>query len=409
MNKLILLLAFPIILIAQEKKHEISWQSNYLFESNGLNKNFINSMLYGGHITSKMKSKWIDSGDKNNIINSEIRNGLSYNYNFNKQSIMFSFTDVNIVNTSFTDDLLRLSFEGNFNNQNKTLDFSNSNIRADRFQQYKIRYGSVINSININAGISYLAGNHHISYIIEQGSIHTGPFGTYLDVKYNMNAFVTDTSDFSFFKENGNGLAIDFSSDFRIQEYDIHLSIKDLGYIIWKTSSITLATDSTFNFEGVEVEDIFNFNDSVLEANNITEDIINTNNASFKSYIPANINLSVSGKTEYKYLKNYTVGVLAKWQPYSDNTPISFAKIIQGFKESNFSPLYYLQSIFNAKYYDVITNISNGGYSNDNNIGLALSKGKKNKLTIGTHHLEDIFAGNNAKALSLYFNIQIQF
>ncbi len=408
-KNIILLILFPFVLTAQENKHEITWQSNFLFESNALNKEFLNSMLYGGHITNEMKSRWIASSDKNNIINAEVSNGLSYTYHFNKQRIGFSFRDVNILNARFTDDLLRLGFEGNFHHQNKTLDFSNTNIRADRFQQYKIRYGTTINKVNINGGISYLAGNHHLSYIIEQGSLYTAPSGAYLNIEYNMNAFVTDTSNFSVFANNGNGLAMDFSADFSIQEYDIHLSLTDLGFIMSNTSSIILATDSTFNFQGIEVEDIFNFNDSVLEANNIIDDVLRTNTASFKSYIPATIHLSVSGRTEYKYLKTYTAGVIAKWQPYMDNEPLSFAKISQGLRESNFSPFYYINSIFNATNYDVIPSISYGGYINDTNIGLAFSKGKKHKFIIGTHHLEDILNNDQAKNVSLYFNIQLHF
>ena len=168
MKKIILLLFFPFVLIAQESKHEITWKSNFIFESNSLNKDFLNSMLYSGYITDDMKSKWIASGNETNIINSEIRNELSYTYYFDKQSISsvysmfplnigFSVTDINILNASFTDDLLRLGFEGNFHHQDKTLNFSNTNIRADRFQQYKIRYSTAINSLNINGGISYLA------------------------------------------------------------------------------------------------------------------------------------------------------------------------------------------------------------------------------------------------------------
>ena len=178
---------------------------------------------------------------------------------------------------------------------------------------------------------------------------------------------------------------------------------------MWNPSSISLATDSTFNFQGVEVEDIFNFNDSVVEANNILDDASETNTTSFKSYIPATVHLSVSGETKYKYLKTYTTGIVAKWHPYMDNEPLSFAKINQGFKESNFSPLYYIHTIFNTKYCDVIPKLSYGGYSNDANIGVALSKEGKYNLLAGTHHLEDIFSGDNAKAVSVYFSVARQF
>ena len=42
MREIILLLLLPFVLIAQKSDHEITWKSNFLFESNGLNKNFIN-------------------------------------------------------------------------------------------------------------------------------------------------------------------------------------------------------------------------------------------------------------------------------------------------------------------------------------------------------------------------------
>ena len=175
------------------------------------------------------------------------------------------------------------------------------------------------------------------------------------------------------------------------------------------SSSINVANDSTFIFQGIEVEDIYNFNDSILEANNIIDDINKTNRNSFKSYIPATLHLSLAGKSKYKYLSQYNAGIIAKWQPYMDNTKLSFSKINQGLIESNFSPLFYIHSIIKNKKYDLIPRISYGGYTKDTNIGMALSKGEKNKLTIGTNHLEDLFNGDKAQAFSLYINIKLQF
>jgi hypothetical protein len=183
----------------------------------------------------------------------------------------------------------------------------------------------------------------------------------------------------------------------------------DLGFILWNSSSRTFASDSNFSFQGVEVEDIFSFNDSVLEDNHLNNDALKTNNTSFKSYIPATVHVAVSVETEHEYFKTYTAGIVAKWQPYMDDEPLSFTKINQGFTESNFSPLYYIHTIFNTKYCDVIPKLSYGGYSKDPNIGLALSKEGKYKLLVGTHHLEDIFSGEQAKAVSVYFSVARHF
>lgn len=170
-----------------------------------------------------------------------------------------------------------------------------------------------------------------------------------------------------------------------------------------------MANDSTFIFEGVEVEDIFSFNDSILEANNIQNNILRSNMKTFKSYVPATVHLSLSTQTKYRYLKSYSTGIITKWQPYMDNKTLSLSKIHQGFTESNFSPLYYVQSIINIKNYNITPSICHGGYSNNTNIGLALSRGKENKIIIGTNHLEDIFNGNKANAINLFLNLKIQF
>ena len=152
MRKLLVICCTPLFLFAQEQEnhHTIEWTSNFLFESNGLNKSFLNTMLYGGHISREMKTAWINTGAEKNIVHSEISNGLSYTYYFKKQNIGFSFADRNLLNVSFTDDLLRIVFEGNYNYQDKTFSFNNTSIRADRFKQYKLSYETAINKITIN-------------------------------------------------------------------------------------------------------------------------------------------------------------------------------------------------------------------------------------------------------------------
>ena len=146
MKKILIILCTPLFLFCQDTTytHQLEWNSNFLFESNSLDKSFLITFLYGGYITDNMKTEWINSGSENNIIHAEISNGFSRSYHFKKQSIGFSFADRNILNASFTDDLLRIGFEGNYNYQDEILNFDNTSIRADRFQQYKLRYGTEI-------------------------------------------------------------------------------------------------------------------------------------------------------------------------------------------------------------------------------------------------------------------------
>ena len=411
MRIILIICCTPLFLLAQSEKskHSIAWNTNLLFESSSLDISFLNTLLYGGNITDSIKAKWINAGDNNNVLYSEISNGMSYTYERNNKTIGFSFADRNILDAVFSDDLLRLGFEGNFHHQDKTLDFGGTSIRIDRFQQYTISYETRIKQVKVSTSVSYLSGNHHLSYIIEKGSLYTASFGTSLNIAYDMNAFISDTASLNPFKNNGKGLALGLSTEYQFKGHTIHLSFSDLGFIMWDPTSITLATDSNFSYSAIEIEDIFSFNDSLLEINNMNDDLFNTNNAVFKSYIPAAFHFKFSGYVNYKYFNNYTLGVQKKWQPYLDNTALSFKKIGQGFKESNFKTLYYMQSVINAKYCDVIPTLSYGGYSSDTNLGLALSKKTKHNFTIGTHHLKDLFKSSSANAVSIYFNIKLQF
>ena len=371
---LIILLIVPHILLAQNKlnKHSIEWNTNLIFESSSLDKSFLNTMLYGGYITDSIKTNWINTGGNNNVLYSEITNGLSYSLERNNNTFGLSFKDRNILNASFTDDLLRLAFEGNFYYEDKTLDFGATSIRADRFQQYTLFYATSFKQVKVSTSVSYLSGNHHLSYIIEKGSLYTAPYGTSLDIAYDINAFVSDTASLNLFENNGNGLSIGLSTEFQFKEHTIHLSFSDLGFIMWDPTSITLAADSNFAFSGIEIDDFYSFNDSLIYVDDSTEDFPSSQKGKFKSYIPAAFHFKVSGNSDYKYLKNYTFGIQGKWQPYLDNTPLSIEKIEQGFKDSNFKTLYYMHSVFSTKYCDVIPTLSYGGYSSDTNFGFAL-------------------------------------
>ena len=90
MKKIILILCTPLFLFSQEKlettriyNNQFQWSTNLLFESDGLNKDFLNTMLYGGFITDSLKANWINLGDDNNVFCSEISNGFSFRTRYN--------------------------------------------------------------------------------------------------------------------------------------------------------------------------------------------------------------------------------------------------------------------------------------------------------------------------------------
>ena len=418
MKKIILSLIIPLTLFSQDNKKKeieeninypntIKWETNFLFESNGLDYTFLNDILYTGYINNEKKEKWINMGGENNHFAFELSNGINYkNSNLN---IGFSILDRNILRASFTDDLMRLGLYGNFNYQNETIDFSKTFIQTTRFQQYRFEYTHNFGRADISAAVSYLAGNHHSSFIINEGLLYTGINGTSLDISYDMNVFFTDTSNLNIFTNNGNGFALDIGTNLIIKTYKINIYLKDLGYINWKENSTIARADSNFTFNGIEIEDIFDFNDSIINDQFNTSNKYDTSNKRFKSYIPANFGFSVIRPITSKYFKSISAGLNTKWQPYYDNTTLTFSKIGQGFSESAYTPMFWISNVCVLKKSIIYSSLSYGGYTDDINLGLAFSFGEKFNFTIGSTHLEDIIIRKKSNALSIYFNTSLNF
>ena len=60
----------------------LGWSSSINMESNSLNMDFANRMLFGGYINESQKNSWISKLDENNTLFSEVCNTLSFHRNF---------------------------------------------------------------------------------------------------------------------------------------------------------------------------------------------------------------------------------------------------------------------------------------------------------------------------------------
>jgi hypothetical protein len=415
----LLILILPVFSHAADTtltNDSISWKSEISLESNSLNMDFANRMLFGGYINESQKNSWISKLDDNNTIFSEVSNTLSFHRNFGDNSFFFSIADRNLAKMSFTKDLMKVALFGNYNYQGDTLHFDKTNFTLDRFQQIKLGYEKIFkiqeNNLTISTAVSYLNGNHHLSFTAENASFYTAPFGTHNSLDYDMNAFATDTANFNYFENNGNGFAFDFAINFESNNKKYTLYLDDLGYINWKESALKYNTDTSFSFNGFEIENLLDFNDSILEAESdkYLEDIyIKARKGTVKSYIPANFGFKMEVPLNDNYFSKYIAGFNLKWQANQDNQLLSFEKVLQGFYESGYSPYFYLKTFAQTKYALLIPQIAIGGYSQKLSFGITTQFGNKIPIRIGTQHLESIFKGKESNSLSVYLQIGMKF
>ena len=398
------LIIIPFIIYCQEyeKKagdfnHEIILESKFLYENNILNLASIYNLLDGNKLTNLERDNIVDLANGSNLF-FDLTNYISYKnnrYNFN-----IIFSDNNFLNCNLPNDFMKLLFEGNANPENQNLNISNSNIRIQRYQQYKISYSFKEKNYILTSGISYLSGNYHAALIIENGNINTAPLGQQIELNYNFLANISDTNKINTLKNHGHGIALDINFNFIIEDYNIDLYLRDFGFINWKKGDLYYKEDSTIFLNGLNIDNIFEWNDSIVryDINDYTQNI----SQKYKSYIPAKFGVSIQQNLDNNYFQIIKYGVDLRWQPYQDNQALSFSKLEQGINESNYSPLYWLSASKNGKYISFHPNISYGGYNTDVNIGISLSIGNKNKLILGTQHLDDIIDYNNSNEISFF-------
>ena len=132
MKKIIIFLICPLFIFSQDnqlpysyisideyKSINIEYNSQINIESNTINTKFLNSMLFGGYIDDTLKDKWINNTTLNNTIHSHFSNRISFFFsdissNKHPYSIGFSIIDKRIINTNFSDDIMKLILYGNF-------------------------------------------------------------------------------------------------------------------------------------------------------------------------------------------------------------------------------------------------------------------------------------------------------
>ena len=384
---------------------QISFDSEINIESNTLDNNILNKFLFGGTINQELKNIWLSQFRKNNIVNLELNNGINFTKNLSSGDLLFSIYDKNHINLNINKDLLKLILNGNYEYQEELLSFNSSNLRVTRFQQYKIGYNLRFKKNQISLAISYLQGNHNINIVVNEGSLFTYTNGESLDLNYNINSFITDTSSYNFLNSNGNGLAIDFSSTINFNRSKINFYVDNLGYIKWNRKSINNSIDSTFNFNGITINNFNNLYDSILDYNDSYSINITDQNIKYKTYITADIGVNFQQKVTLYNIKKIMFGINSKWQPLLDNKKLSFKKIRQGIIESNYKPKIYISTEIPYKNFSLLCNLNNGGYTKKTNLDLGIEINRKFTYIIGSKSINQILKTNAKQYFSLYLSI----
>lgn len=258
-----------IILFALLIISNYSWAQNFLsFESNmNICNNFLSQKLYND-ITS---IGFMDDDFKNNISeNLNSKNLFETNLDF-KSTISLNKYSINIesknnITGKISEDLINLALFGNSKYLGENLTFNNDYILINRYSKIGITHIlSKTKDQIITISPSILLGHQFLEYNIEKGEMLTSLNGDFIDYTFKGETHFSSINEFNKFNVNGIGFGADIDYKKVIKQNELYIKIEDIGVINWIENNENYTVDTICHFQGIIIDDIFNFNDSILQ------------------------------------------------------------------------------------------------------------------------------------------------
>ena len=378
--------------------------TSYTYGSNTINNEFMGKFLFGGKIEQELKesvySKLVGNnftgGDLNYAVNVFIP--LDSFLRKTNLSLVLGVENVEHVDASFTEDLFRFTFDGNKQFAGRSADIEGTNFNSFIYQQVNLGLIAkrVKNKRLATEGVivSLIKAQSHEAITIPRGTIFTEQLGKELIVDANYEYNSSDTANTGLKAFNGYGLSTDLFTSFFLKNGDkIRLEMSDFGFMVLNNNSIQQKGDSVYSFEGVEVDNIFDLNDSLLaeiSRDSIIDDISEEKQGRYTVALPMGFNVNYS-----KYFND-------KWRL---DVGVYYKMLANYFPLVYTNTYYYFNDSFAIK-----GHVSFGGYGKLNT-GLAFAKSFKKNLNvhIGTNNIEAFVARGSSYASSGFAGLTVYF
>lgn len=382
-----------------------SVQGNFDYGSSFGTNSFLNKFIYGGNISREDKSTLYQKLGGTNTIGGDVNFSAQAEIPFdtlfkkNNLSLVVGVEHTEHFDAKLSSDLVKLIFDGNKQFAGGYADIGNTNFNYFNYQQ--INVGIVKYKKNnerpAKEGVlfSLIKAQEHQAITIPEGSLFTEQLGNELifDLNYIYNGSDTANSGFKAF--NGFGISTDFFTEYNLKNGGkIRLNIDDLGFIQWNKKSIQIEADTIISFDGVEIENIFDINDSLISS--FSRDSLLEYVSTKKGEGGYAIALPTTFNINYLHVFSDKIAM---------NVGLRY-KIL-----SNYFPLIYTNIQYNfANNFMVQGNIVYGGYGKLN-AGITLAKQFKEKyqVIIGSNHLgafllpSSTYSSNGFLGLKMYF------
>ncbi len=254
--------------------------------------------------------------------------------------ITFDITERGEANIVFPGDLLRLGLQGNEGFIGQSIDLSSLRSDASIWQEYGIGASkNVTSNLRVGARVKVLSGvasaylaNRGVTLTVNDDYTHTVNADMAINISAPVN-FITESDgtihgaevDETRFDDGRNtikyltemanpGLGIDLGAEYRFNDkLAVSAAVTDLGFIKWKRDRQDITVNTTFDFNGLTMQDVYDESLDFGELLNWTLDtlqnaaVLDKSAPAYTYTLPATATLAFS----YTPVKFFTAGLLS--------------------------------------------------------------------------------------------------
>lgn len=359
--------------------------------STGITQEFMNKFLFPGFIDQELKTATSDQLSDENVFGGEL--------NFDAHVYLkpgslkgnsfwgIGFGHTTEGNLNFTKDMFDLTFFGNQPFAGVTLDLNNTSFKSVSYSYLDFTIGHTFKKAKAThavwADLGLVLGHNYSNFDLPTATILTEQVGNYLDINIQDGLMeANDTLSTNFIQ--GIGGKVNLSYSYSAEKKTFLFQAKNIGGISW--SRLTSSNiDSTFRFEGIEINNIFQLSDSVLNEVTSIDSLIDTEKTSAFKALP--IDLSAYYKQNMGLI---TWDVLVRHRLFANYTPYARAGVY-----------------FNLPFVTPGVTVAYGGYS-ALQVGLncEVTAIKNLKIILGTNNLLGAVIPTSSTALDSYIGIK---
>jgi len=294
-NEFYLLYKQKKIFPTESKRSWLNAYGVYDLNSTAITNDFTKSLFFRGFIDDPVKGQVSSRLKNNNRFGLEALAGFTYKYQYKKDlTIVAGLYHRELFASKFTRDAFELVFRGNSMYSGRTAELSGLKINSLNYQSLYLGAIKEVNSnLKVGGGISFIRGGNFRTLTIKRGSVYTDTAGAYLDFDLNFNLQLAKNN--SYFSSNGIGGALNFYLMLEQEKGVLTVEVRDLGIIQWNKMD-TYRGNSTYRYDGVQVDNILNFGDSSFvstKADSIAKDLgVVKEQKGNTFFIPATFNVS---------------------------------------------------------------------------------------------------------------------